>query len=119
MSSKFRFCLIILLFACFSQACIDIYLPSIPAIASGFKVPVYLAQWSIAIYLLGMTISLLFYGPISDAIGRKKPLLFGLFIAYCRYNNLFIFCKYRNVINRKVITRNRYWSLFFIVEISI
>ena len=82
MSLKSKFCLIILLFACFSQFCVDIYLPSVPAIASGFNVSFGIVQWTISIYLLGMTISLLFYGPVSDAIGRKKPLLFGLFVAF-------------------------------------
>ena len=82
MNQKLKICILILLFACLSQASVDIYLPSIPAISSSFKVPLYLSQWTISLYLLGLSISLLFYGPISDAIGRKKPLLFGLAIAF-------------------------------------
>lgn len=58
----------------------DLYLPALPAMAEYFHSSVHAAQFSLSIYFLGFGISQLFYGPISDAIGRRKPLLLGMFL---------------------------------------
>jgi DHA1 family bicyclomycin/chloramphenicol resistance-like MFS transporter len=57
---------------------IDMYLPSMPAIAEGFGVDIAASQWTLMSYFLAFGISQLFYGPASDAFGRKPPLYFGL-----------------------------------------
>ena len=57
---------------------IDMYLPSFPAIAREFGVPASAVQLTVAVYFIGLAIGQLFYGPISDRIGRKAPLFFGL-----------------------------------------
>ncbi len=71
---------IIGLFSCLAQFAIDIYTPSVPAIALQFHVSLNAVQWSISIYAVGLCLSMLVYGPLSDIIGRRKPLLFGLFL---------------------------------------
>ena len=71
---------IIGLFSCLAQFAIDIYTPSVPAIALQFHVSLNAVQWSISIYAVGLCLSMLVYGPLSDIIGRRKPLLLGLFL---------------------------------------
>jgi len=56
----------------------DIYLPSFPAIAHGLNTNIQNVQFSLSIYMFGFCISQLFYGPVSDGIGRRKPMLVGL-----------------------------------------
>ncbi len=69
---------ILLLVSCLGQVASDLYLPSLPSIAKGFNIHMSLAQWTIAVYMFGFSISQLFYGPWSDSVGRRTPLIFGL-----------------------------------------
>lgn len=54
---------------------IDLYTPSFPAMQKAFNTTEQLIQLSITIYFFGNFIGLLILGPISDALGRKKPLV--------------------------------------------
>lgn len=56
----------------------DIFVPSLPSIAEAFHQSSNHTQLTISIFLAGFSFSQLFYGPISDAIGRKTPLIFGV-----------------------------------------
>lgn len=56
----------------------DMYLPSLPAIASGLQATTGQTQLTLSAFLLGFAAGQFFYGPISDRIGRKPVLLFGL-----------------------------------------
>lgn len=60
---------------------IDMHLPSLPSMISAFHTTRHAMQLSITIYLLGMLIMQLLYGPLSDKLGRKPVILFGLVIA--------------------------------------
>lgn len=71
---------VIVLAVCLTQFASDIYAPSLPNIASSLYTNVDLVQWSMAIYMLGVALSQLVYGPLSEGVGRKKPLLAGLII---------------------------------------
>lgn len=53
---------------------IDMYLPAFPAIAQGLNATSSQVERTLAIYLLGMAASQLFYGPLADRYGRKPPL---------------------------------------------
>ena len=78
---RYRITLLIIgLFSCLAQFAIDIYTPSVPAIALQFHVSLSAVQWSISIYAVGLCLSMLVYGPLSDAIGRRKPLILGLIL---------------------------------------
>lgn len=57
---------------------IDMYLPAFPAIAKGLNTDISQVALSLTSYFVGISIGQLFYGPITDKFGRKKPLLFGL-----------------------------------------
>ena len=59
---------------------IDIYLPALPTIAAALNADIAATQTTLVTFFLAFGVSQLFYGPISDAIGRKKPLYFGLTI---------------------------------------
>jgi Bcr/CflA subfamily drug resistance transporter len=58
---------------------IDIMLPGLQEIGASLGVDnENHRQYVISAYLIGFGISQLFYGPIADRFGRRKPMLFGL-----------------------------------------
>lgn len=57
---------------------IDMYLPGFPEMARDLKTPIANIQLSLTSYLVGIAIGQLFYGPLLDKYGRKKPLFVGL-----------------------------------------
>ncbi|HEX3937447.1 MAG TPA: multidrug effflux MFS transporter [Xanthobacteraceae bacterium] len=59
----------------------DMYLPSLPAIARTLDAPILDVQLTISSYLFGFAVGQIFYGPISDRIGRK-PILLGALVLY-------------------------------------
>lgn len=69
-----------IVFSCLGQVASDLYLPSLPAISLHFHSSASASQLTVAFYMLGYALSYLFYGPVSDAIGRKKPLILGVTI---------------------------------------
>lgn len=57
---------------------IDAYIPSIPDIATTFRVSIEKIELSLSIFLIGFSIGQIFGGPLSDFYGRKKSSIFGL-----------------------------------------
>jgi len=53
----------------------DMYLPSLPDIARLLQAPTLSVQLTISSYLFGFAVGQIFYGPISDRLGRKPVLL--------------------------------------------
>ena len=58
----------------------DIYAPAINDIAKNLNVTSDWTQWSMAMFLAGVSLSQLFYGAYSEAYGRKYALTLGLCI---------------------------------------
>lgn len=56
------------------------YLPGFPEMAVSLNTPISNIQLSLTAYLVGIAIGQLFYGPLLDKYGRKKPLYAGLAI---------------------------------------
>lgn len=56
----------------------DMFIPSLPRIASVFHT--HNTQFLISVYMLGLALSQLFYGPFLDRFGRKPILIIGLSI---------------------------------------
>ncbi len=59
----------------------DMYLPGLPSVAHDIGASPSLVQLTLSVSLIGLAAGQLLAGPISDAIGRRRPLLIGL-IAY-------------------------------------
>ena len=59
---------------------IDLYLPAFSQIANDLSTPVQRLSLSVSVYFLGFAFGQIFYGPLLDRFGRKKPLYLGLFI---------------------------------------
>lgn len=65
--------MVLLLFA--TQACTDIFLPGLPAIAADFGVPMHTANLTISAYNVSQAAVVLFIGVVSDLYGRRSTLL--------------------------------------------
>ncbi len=57
---------------------LDFYLPGLPGIARGFGADQAVAQLTMTACLAGFALGLLVAGPLSDAYGRRRPLLVGI-----------------------------------------
>ena len=59
-------------------AAIDMYLASMPNMALDLNTSYASTQITLTVFLIFMGLGQLIFGPLSDAVGRKIPLLFGL-----------------------------------------
>ncbi|WP_435822730.1 multidrug effflux MFS transporter [Micromonospora arborensis] len=57
---------------------IDMYLPALPTITAGLRTTETAVQLTLTGTLIGLALGQLLVGPLSDVIGRRKPLLAGL-----------------------------------------
>jgi DHA1 family bicyclomycin/chloramphenicol resistance-like MFS transporter len=62
----------------FAPLSTDMYLPGLPAMARSLHTSASSAQLTLSSCLIGLAIGQLFAGPLSDALGRRRPLLLGL-----------------------------------------
>jgi DHA1 family bicyclomycin/chloramphenicol resistance-like MFS transporter len=56
----------------------DIYLPAFPLMAEFFQVDAHAIQSTLSVYLLGLSVSQIFYGSLADRYGRRPVLLIGI-----------------------------------------
>lgn len=56
----------------------SIYVPSLPALAADLGTDTAMVQVTMTAFLIAFAIMQLAYGPLSDSIGRRMPLLIGL-----------------------------------------
>lgn len=78
---SFSILLIILLVGTLTQISTDMYIPSLPAIAHHFHTPIGASQLTMSLFIFGVALSGLFYGYLSEVIGRRLTLLIGIAIA--------------------------------------
>lgn len=74
----------------FGPFSIDMYLPALPALSRDFASSASAAQLTLSACLLGLALGQTIAGPISDALGRRRPLLVGL-VAYALASLLCVF----------------------------
>ena len=78
-----RWIVLLALLTALGPLSIDMYLPALPQMADDFGVTTQQVANSLPAYFLGLAIGQLIYGPVSDRIGRKTPLYFGLVLYIC------------------------------------
>ena len=71
------FALLVAVTACGTLG-MHVIIPALPATARALDMSISTAQLTITLYLVGLAIGQLFYGPISDRFGRRPVLLVGL-----------------------------------------
>lgn len=62
----------------FPALSIDMYLPALPAIGQSLHASPAAMQQTVAAFFIGMALGQIVYGPLSDRLGRRPPLLAGL-----------------------------------------
>lgn len=72
--------LVLGLLSAFGPLSIDMYLPALPMIAKDFGANLSSVQLSLASFFVGIAAGQIFYGPLTDRFGRKRPLYFGLIL---------------------------------------
>lgn len=76
--NKVRLILILGALAAIGPLSVDMYLPAFPAIAKDLHTTSGPLGATLATFFVGLCLGQLIYGPVSDKVGRRTPLLFGL-----------------------------------------
>lgn len=76
----FKTALILGLLTAIGPFAIDMYLPALPSIGDKLHAGIPQVQASLMVFLGAVAVCQVFYGPVSDMVGRKPPLYFGLVV---------------------------------------
>ena len=79
-SGFFRLALVLGLLSASGPFAIDMYLPALPSIGRSLGASVHAVQASLMAFFVSLGIGQIVYGPVSDMVGRKPPLYFGLLL---------------------------------------
>ncbi len=77
-SSYLRIALVLGLLSAVGPFAIDMYLPALPSIGKDMGASIGAVQASLMAYFVAMGAGQIIYGPVSDMVGRRLPLYFGL-----------------------------------------
>ncbi len=66
----------------FDPLTIDMYLPAFGQIEKDFQTSIANVELSVSTFFIGMALGQLFYGPLADRFGRKKPLIAGMMLYF-------------------------------------
>lgn len=64
----------------FSSISTDMYLPALPTLVDELHTDIGLVELTISTFLIGFSLGQLFWGPISDRLGRRLPIAAGLLL---------------------------------------
>ena len=79
-NSKLFLVLLLGVLSAFGPFVVDLYLPSLPQLASFFETNASMTQLTLTTAMIGLAVGQLLLGPLSDKFGRKKPLIISLVI---------------------------------------
>lgn len=77
---SFRFVTVLVLATAIGPFAMQVFIPALPAIQTGFAVGPATAQLALSLSALAIAVATLFYGPISDRFGRRPALIGGLVV---------------------------------------
>ena len=73
-----RTALVLGLLSAIGPFAVDMYLPALPSIGQSLGASMNAVQASLMAFFISMGLGQIVYGPVSDMVGRKAPLYFGL-----------------------------------------
>ncbi len=76
--SFLRTALVLGLLSAIGPFAIDMYLPALPSIGQSLNASMGAVQASLMAFFIALGLGQLIYGPVSDMVGRKLPIYFGL-----------------------------------------
>ncbi|SEF35709.1 MFS transporter, DHA1 family, bicyclomycin/chloramphenicol resistance protein [Amycolatopsis pretoriensis] len=76
--AQLKFVLILGGLSAFGPLSIDMYLPALPRMAADLHAADTTVQFTLSAFIVGLALGQLVIGPLSDALGRRGPLLVGL-----------------------------------------
>lgn len=79
-NSKLFLVLLLGVLSAFGPFVVDLYLPSLPQLASFFETSASMTQLTLTTAMIGLAVGQLLLEPLSDKFGRKKPLIISLVI---------------------------------------
>jgi len=77
-SQIFRAAVVLGLLSLIGPVAIDMYLPALPSLGDDLGATTSQVQLSLMAFMAAIAVCQLFYGPVSDMVGRKPPLYFGI-----------------------------------------
>ncbi|NGX94918.1 MAG: multidrug effflux MFS transporter [Candidatus Afipia apatlaquensis] len=79
-SSFARNAIVLGLLSAIGPFAIDMYLPALPAIAADLRASTAATQMTLMAFFVAFGVCQIVYGPVSDMVGRKPPLYFGIVV---------------------------------------
>ena len=79
-NSKLFLVLLLGVLSAFGPFVVDLYLPSLPQLATFFETSASMIQLTLTTAMIGLAVGQLLLGPLSDKFGRKIPLIISLVI---------------------------------------
>jgi DHA1 family bicyclomycin/chloramphenicol resistance-like MFS transporter len=76
--AQLKFVLVLGGLSAFGPLSIDMYLPALPRMADDLHAADTTVQLTLSAFIVGLALGQLVLGPLSDALGRRRPLLVGL-----------------------------------------
>jgi DHA1 family bicyclomycin/chloramphenicol resistance-like MFS transporter len=80
MSTYVRNAIVLGLLSAVGPFAIDMYIPALPSIAADLKTTTAATQMTLTAFFIAFGVCQIVYGPVSDMVGRKPPLYFGLML---------------------------------------